>query len=200
MIIYFINLTILLLLISAFMTVYSYNPIYSALFLNLTYILAAGLLLLLKFEFIALIIIIVYVGAISVLFLFVIFMIDVKWHSLKHSNFFYFYSVFFSIFSFFELFLLLFKNFFSNSYQKEYFFFNTMNYSNWILKNDLLFDLEVIGQLLSTNFIIHLLLIGLILFLGILGSIAIIFSFKDSKTKLQLTFKQLSKKNGYLYI
>jgi NADH-quinone oxidoreductase subunit J len=187
-------------LISAFMTVFSYNPIYSALFLNLTYILAAGLLILLNFEFIALILIIVYVGAVAVLFMFVIFMIDVKLQTLKHSSFFYFYSIFFCIFCFLELFLLLLKHFSANSYQKELFFFNSMHYSNWILKNDLLFDLEILGQILSTNFVIHLLLTGLILLLGILGSTTITFYFKSHKTKLQSSFRQLAKKTGSLYL
>ena len=67
-----------LLLINAFLTISVKNSIYSALFLILTFLMATGLLFLLEIEFLALIFVIIYVGAISVLFLFVILMLNLK--------------------------------------------------------------------------------------------------------------------------
>ena len=59
------------------------NSIYSILFLVLSFISSAGLLFLLKCEFLALMFIVIYVGAIAVLFLFVVMMLDVDFAQLK---------------------------------------------------------------------------------------------------------------------
>ena len=59
-------------LISAITVITTKNPVHSVLFLILAFISSAGLLFLLEIEFISLIFIVVYVGAIAVLFLFVV--------------------------------------------------------------------------------------------------------------------------------
>jgi NADH-quinone oxidoreductase subunit J len=63
---------------SAAMVVVSRNPVYSVLFLILAFFNAAALMLLIGAEFIAMILIIVYVGAVAVLFLFVVMMLDIN--------------------------------------------------------------------------------------------------------------------------
>ena len=68
---------------SAFMVISSRNPVHSVLFLILTFFNAAGLFLLAGAEFLAMILLIVYVGAVMVLFLFVIMMLDVDFAELK---------------------------------------------------------------------------------------------------------------------
>ena len=75
-------LTFLLLFSSVFVLI-SENPVHSVLFLILTFCNAAAILLLLNVEFLGLIFIIVYVGAIAVLFLFVVMMLNVKIYSSK---------------------------------------------------------------------------------------------------------------------
>ena len=67
-----------LLLMSATMVIQSRNPVYSVLFLILVFFNAAGLLILLNLDFFALIFLVVYVGAIAVLFLFVVMMLNIK--------------------------------------------------------------------------------------------------------------------------
>ncbi len=67
----------LLVLFSALMVIISRNPVHSVLFLIFTFFNAAGLLLLLGAEYIAMTLVIVYVGAVAVLFLFVVMMMDV---------------------------------------------------------------------------------------------------------------------------
>lgn len=76
-------------LFSAFMVIRSKNPVYSVLFLILVFCNTAGLLLLLNLDFFALIFLIVYVGAIAVLFLFVVMMLDIKLAEMQESIFFY---------------------------------------------------------------------------------------------------------------
>ncbi len=65
-------------LISGMMVIQSRNPVYSVLFLILVFFNVAGLLILLGLDFFALIFLVVYVGAIAVLFLFVVMMLNIK--------------------------------------------------------------------------------------------------------------------------
>ena len=68
---------------SAFMVIASRNPVHSVLFLILAFVNAAGLFVLLGAEFLAMILIVVYVGAVAVLFLFVVMMLDVDFSELR---------------------------------------------------------------------------------------------------------------------
>ena len=68
---------------SAFMVIAARNPVHSVLFLILAFVNAAGLFLLLGAEFLAMILVVVYVGAVAVLFLFVVMMLDVDFAELK---------------------------------------------------------------------------------------------------------------------
>jgi len=72
-----------LLLVSGLMTITSRNPVRSALFLVLAFFASAGLWILLQAEFLALILIVVYVGAVMTLFLFVVMMIDIDLAELR---------------------------------------------------------------------------------------------------------------------
>ncbi len=69
---------------SAFMVIAGRNPVHSVLFLILAFVNAAGLFVLLGAEFLAMILIVVYVGAVAVLFLFVVMMLDVDFVELRH--------------------------------------------------------------------------------------------------------------------
>jgi len=68
---------------SGVMVVAARNPVHSVLFLILAFVNAAGLFILLGAEFLAMILIVVYVGAVAVLFLFVIMMLDVDFAELR---------------------------------------------------------------------------------------------------------------------
>jgi NADH-quinone oxidoreductase subunit J len=68
---------------SAFMVIASRNPVHSVLFLILAFVNAAGLFMLAGAEFLALLLIVVYVGAVAVLFLFVVMMLDVDFAELR---------------------------------------------------------------------------------------------------------------------
>jgi NADH-quinone oxidoreductase subunit J len=68
---------------SAVMVIVSRNPVHSVLFLILAFVNASGLFILMGAEFLAMILIVVYVGAVAVLFLFVIMMLDVDFVELR---------------------------------------------------------------------------------------------------------------------
>ena len=72
-----------ILLASAFMVIASRNPVHAVLFLILAFFNAAGLFLLLGAEFLAMLLVVVYVGAVAVLFLFVVMMLDVDFVELR---------------------------------------------------------------------------------------------------------------------
>jgi NADH-quinone oxidoreductase subunit J len=72
-----------IMLLSAFMVIAARNPVHSVLFLILAFFNAAGLFVLANAEFLAMILIVVYVGAVAVLFLFVVMMLDVDFTELK---------------------------------------------------------------------------------------------------------------------
>jgi NADH-quinone oxidoreductase subunit J len=71
------------LLFAAFRVITARNPVYAALFLVLTFFQAAGVWLLLKAEFLAISLVLVYVGAVMVLFLFVVMMLDINVDALR---------------------------------------------------------------------------------------------------------------------
>lgn len=71
------------LLLSAVMVIAAKNPVHSVLFLVLAFFNAAGLFLLLGAEFLAFLLVIVYVGAVAVLFLFVVMMLDINFADLR---------------------------------------------------------------------------------------------------------------------
>jgi NADH-quinone oxidoreductase subunit J len=68
---------------AAFMVIAAKNPVHSVLFLILAFVNAAGLFMLAGAEFLAMILVVVYVGAVAVLFLFVVMMLDVDFAELR---------------------------------------------------------------------------------------------------------------------
>ena len=68
---------------SAFAVISARNPVHSVLFLILAFFNAAGLFVLMGAEFLAMLLVVVYVGAVAVLFLFVVMMLDVDFAELK---------------------------------------------------------------------------------------------------------------------
>ena len=98
----------ILALFSAFFTVTSKNPIHSVLFLVFVFFNTAGLLILLGVEFLAMLFLIVYVGAVAVLFLFVMMMLNVKISESSRSIYRYLpIGLFLSILFLFEIFLII---------------------------------------------------------------------------------------------
>ena len=82
---------ITILLLSSLFVLISQNPVHSVLFLILAFCNASGILFLFNAEFLGLVFIIIYVGAIAILFLFVVMMLNVKVYSSSNSFIYHFY-------------------------------------------------------------------------------------------------------------
>jgi NADH:ubiquinone oxidoreductase subunit 6 (subunit J) len=109
---------------SAILVITSKNPIYCVFFLVINFLSAAGLVFIFGLEFIPMIFIILYVGAIAILFLFVVMMLDIKLVDLNNTK-----SKFIIITS---LFILIFiGHYFLEGFNKAYF----MDYSEFLFKN-----------------------------------------------------------------
>ena len=72
-----------ILIASGFMVIAARNPVHSVLFLILSFFNAAGLFVLMGAEFLAMILVVVYVGAVAVMFLFVVMMLDINFSELR---------------------------------------------------------------------------------------------------------------------
>src|ERR687896_1440007 len=80
---YFFYMFAVLAVLAGFMVIVAKNPVHGVLYLILAFFNAAGLFLLLGAEFLAMMLVIVYVGAVAVLFLFVVMMLDVSFAELR---------------------------------------------------------------------------------------------------------------------
>lgn len=180
------------LVISSFMVIISKHPIFSLLFLVLSFVFSSFLLFLLECEFLALLFIIVYVGAIGVLFLFAIMMLESKFSDLSKNV-----LIYISIGTVFGVALLLFilltisENFrfsiFSDSLYLD-------NYQNWYDLIDSTTDVEAYGQVLYSYFILQFLFAGLILLLVLIGVVYLTNTYLiDKQTIEQSVFKQLAR-------
>lgn len=180
-----------ILLISALMIIIVQNSIYSVLFLVLSFVASASILFLFECEFVSLMFITIYVGAIAVLFLFVVMMLDIKTiyftkDSLKYFPFGSFVGLVFLV----EILLVISKNFKVNPYGSG---FLSNFYVNWFDKIDSFIDLEAIGQILYTHYVLQFLIAGIILMLAVVGSVVLTINTATKSAKHQVIFKQLSR-------
>jgi len=182
-----------ILLFSSTFVILAQNSVLSAFFLVVSFISASLILFFFECEFIALLFILIYVGAIAVLFIFVIMLIDLKTIHLFNSNLKYFpFGFFIGIIFFIETLFIIFKNFKLNFYithilRNEYF--------NWFDQLDPLFEIEVLGNILYSHFLLQFLIVGFLLFLAIIAVITLTISFKNIKENKnnQIISKQLSR-------
>lgn len=179
------------LVISSMLVISVNNTVYSVLFLVLCFIASAGLLFLLDCEFMSLIFVVIYVGAIAVLFLFVVMMLDVKVTSSFKDIFKYFPVGMLLCFVFLsELALIFFDSFYVNPYVDS---FSSNAHRNWYDKIDSFTDIESLGQILYTHYIYQFLVAGVILLIGVIGSVILTVNYKTPNVKVQNTFRQVSR-------
>lgn len=180
-----------ILLISALMIIIVQNSIYSVLFLVLSFVASASILFLFECEFVSLMFITIYVGAIAVLFLFVVMMLDIKTIYFTKDSLKYFpFGSFVGFVFLAEILLVISKNFKINPYEKS---FLSNFYVNWFDKVDSFIDLEAIGQILYTHYVLQFLIAGIILMLAVMGSVVLTINTKTKSAKHQVIFKQLSR-------
>lgn len=160
------------------------NPIYSVIFLIFSLFSSAAVLLLLNVEFLAFIILIVYVGAIAILFLFVIMMLNLTSYKGLRVNWFNFFAIS-SFMSIFYFFLTRFVHKYFSPTNFEY------RYQNWLDSVDNYSNIQVIGYVLYTDFFTLFLSSSLVLLVAMVGAI-VITSGRVSRGRKQLIHYQLS--------
>ena len=180
------------LLLSSLMIVLSQNSIYSVLFLVLSFVSSSSIIFLLECEYISLIFILIYVGAIAVLFLFVVMMLDIKTIFLAKDSLKYFpFGSFLGIVFLSEILIVVPSIFESTNPYSANFLSN--DYSNWLHKLDYFTEIISIGHLLYTDYVIQFLLSGNILLLATIGPVTLVLVRSIETAKTQVTFKQLSR-------
>jgi NADH-quinone oxidoreductase subunit J len=183
-------LLVFLLIICSFLVFLSHNPVHSVLFLILTFCNAASILFLFNVDFLGVLFIIIYVGAIAVLFLFVVMMLNVKIYSFK--NFSYISIIFLcSIILLVQIFLNVENTFFNinTDFNNQYFLFERYL--------DNLVNIDVFGQALYNYYLICFLIAGLILLVSMVGAIVLTLKFRSNR-KSELVFRQLSRSDKFL--
>ena len=151
--------------LSALMVISARNPVHSVLFLILSFVNASGLFVLLGAEFLAMILVVVYVGAVAVLFLFVVMMLDINFVKLREGFLQYLpFGALLGIVLIVELgILFLTKSFSENSLSK----FVELPVMNEVENT------KLIGQVLYTNYFYLFQISGLILLVAMVGSITL---------------------------
>lgn len=159
---------------SALIVILTKNSINAIIFLVGSYFSSSCLLFLIECEFFALLILIIYVGAIAVLFLFVVMMLDLKiWVRNNSTNFKYSAFGIFVVISFLFFIKQTFDYYYeSNSYDGVVLLPNF--YKNFY-NEDEMSEIVSIGQILYTQYVIQFLIAGLILSLSVLGVCVLVF-------------------------
>lgn len=179
------------LIFCAVMVVTAQHPVFSLLFLVASFIFSSIILFLLECEFLALLFIVVYVGAIAILFLFSIMMLESKLTNLSRNTIKYFpVGIVFSIVLLTPLLNEINVHFSDTEVVSTSFYLN--KYQNWYDLIDSTNDISVYGQVLYSYFVLQFLVSGLILLLILIGVVYLTNTF-EKHTIQQSIFKQLSR-------
>lgn len=179
-----------LIVISSLCVVLSKNSVYSVLWLIFAFINGSGLMILLGAEFLAMMLIVIYVGAVAVLFLFVIMMLDMHFNKaimqLKEKPI---LSIFVSLIMFADLVVIILLGTKNIHFSSDLSFVIASDVSNT----------KAIGKILYTDFMIPFQIAGLILFVAMIGCITLTLRKRDGVKRQNIT-KQLShnKENAIL--
>lgn len=186
-------------LLSAFCTVTSKNPIHSVLFLVFVFFNTAGLLILLGVEFLAMLFLIVYVGAVAVLFLFVMMMLNIKISESSSAIYRYLpIGLFLSILFLFEIFLIIEGDLKSVDnvvfIQSEYKILQTefLVNTSWIDSVISPTNVDVIGSVLFTYYSYFFIMASVILLVAMIGAIALTLH-RRSDVRRQDIYRQLQR-------
>ena len=185
-------------IVCSIMVISARNPVYSILFLVLVFCNAAGLLLLLETDFLAMLLLIVYVGAVAVLFLFVVMMLNVRITTLKESVLRYLPVGGLIIFIFFFEVLSVINGdlvpFFSNKFvffENDFFILNQeLQTTLWVNQIDPTINIVALGEVLYTYYVFPFIFASLILLVAMIGAILLTMR-KRTNVKKQEIFDQV---------
>lgn len=175
-------------IISSFLVIVSKNPLHSIIFLILVFCNVALLLLLQEIEFLSMVFLIVYIGAIAVLFLFVVYMLNIKIIELSELNWQYLIGLFISfIFLFLFILGLIFLN--NNSSLNSIVITENYDYVNWLGFVYDLNNIQILATILYLDYFIIFIFLSLVLLLAMLGAI-VLTSKRTLFLKEQIIFEQ----------
>ncbi len=171
---FFLTILFTMILLNSIFIISSKNPVHSIFFLVLVFVCTTGLLLLLGVEFIAMLFLVVYVGAITVLFLFVIMMLNVKIIEFNEKFLKYIpIGIFIGLIFLIQIIFLIDINLgwgnLNDSFLNSSFFLETKDYFNITT----LTNIEQLGLALYTKYVYLFLLGGLILLIAMVGAIVL---------------------------
>jgi NADH-quinone oxidoreductase subunit J len=176
---------------SAFMVISARNPVHSVLYLILAFFNAAGLFLLMGAEFLAMILVVVYVGAVAVLFLFVVMMLDVDFAELREGFLQYLpVGALVGIIVLIELIMVV---------------------GGWVVSTeaprlaaekvpDGLTNTEALGRVLYTDFLFFFQISGLILLVAMIGAIVLTLRHKEGVRRQNIADQVARNKAGGLEV
>lgn len=188
----------ILLIFCAFMVTVVKHPVFSLLFLVASFIFSAFMLFMLECEFLAFLFIVVYVGAVAILFLFAIMMLETKLSDLsknvmKHLP----VGVFFGFILLIPLVLEISSNFNSSTIYNSFY---SNPFTNYYALVDAASDVEVYGQVLYSYFVLQFLVVGLILLVVLVGVVYLTNNYNVKKQRLdQAAFKQLARESKFFF-
>lgn len=189
---FFVFLLSTLILLNAIMIITNKNPIHSILFLVLVFVLTTGFLLILGVEFIAMLFLVVYVGAITVLFLFVVMMLNIKIVELNERFLKYLpIGLFIGIIFFMEIIYIIkndlsvkslninvfYDDFYSNLLSTSYI------KSNSYFKFNSLTNIQIIAHALYSKYVYLFLLGGIVLLIAMIGAIVLTLNQRHKNKK-----------------
>lgn len=188
----------MLLVFCAFMVIVVKHPVFSLLFLVASFIFSAFMLFMLECEFLGFLFIIVYVGAVAILFLFAIMMLETKSSDLsknvmKNLP----VGVFFGFILLIPLVLEISSSFNSGTIYDSFYVNQSINYN---ALPDAVSDVEVYGQVLYSYFVLQFLVVGLILLVVLVGVVYLTNNYNVKKQRLdQAAFKQLARESKFFF-
>jgi NADH-quinone oxidoreductase subunit J len=172
-------------LISALMVVSARNPVHSVLFLITTFFTTSGLFVLIGAEYLAMLLIVVYVGAVAVLFLFVVMMLDIDFVELKQGFMRYMPIGGIVAAILFGMFMLVTSARIETNINKAALASPTPS-------TDVANNAEAIGRVLYTDYILYFQLAGLVLFVAMIGAIVLTLQHRQN-VKRQSVTKQVAR-------
>lgn len=169
-------------IISAIFVVNARNPVHAVLLLILVFSNIASILLLLEAEFMALVFMVVYIGAIAVLFLFVVMMLNIKIVELSNSDFNYLpLNALVTAIIGLQISYLTYSTFHPSVLQPSVTFFTLVN----VL--DSLTNIITLGQIIFLIYFFPFLLTGLVLLVAMIGSIILTLSLQSTVRRQEIS-------------
>lgn len=179
--------------VSGVMVIQSRNPVHSVLFLILVFFNAAGLLLLVGLDFFAMIFLVVYVGAIAVLFLFVVMMLNIKIAEISEKRLRYLpIGGVLGVLFLFETLMIVDNDLIPLlSYRNVEAFgdFEATQFTDWATHLQTSTNIEAVGNVMYTYYVYFFLMASLILLVAMIGAIVLTMQ-KSIHIKRQQVFLQ----------